>query len=116
MELNFYGVIRKLIMTPKSLHTFQTLRKLTFEVERGVNKIEVRQAVEKIWNVKVEKVNVINMPDIAGVFSRRRYVRPGTKRAIVTLRPGYSIDLPGELMSAAPAVDNQDVVAAEREG
>jgi large subunit ribosomal protein L23 len=100
MELNVYGVIRKVIMTSKSWHTFQTQHKLTFEVERSVNKSVVRDAVEKIWDVKVEKVNIINTPDHSGVFARRKYVRPGNKRAIVTLKPGYKIDMPGEMMSA----------------
>ena len=115
MELNFYGVIRKLVMTPKAWKTFQQLRKLTFEVERSVNKVEVRQAVEKIWNVKVDKINIMNMPDSSGVFARRKYVKPGMKRAIVTLRAGYTINLPGEAMQSATAFNTQDV-AVEREG
>ncbi|MBM3894069.1 50S ribosomal protein L23 [Candidatus Dependentiae bacterium] len=114
MELNSYGVIRKLVMTPKTWKNFQKLRKLTFEVERCVNKVEVKQAIEKIWDVKVDKVNIINMPDSSGVFARRRYVKPGVKRAIVTLREGHSINLPGEAMQSAAAFDSQDVV--EREG
>lgn len=97
MELNVYGIIRKVIMTSKAWHTFQTQHKLTFEVERSVNKSVVRDAVEKIWDVKVKKVNIINTPPHSGVFARRTYVRPGNKRAIVTLKPGYKIDMPGEM-------------------
>lgn len=115
MELSVYGVIRKVIMTSKSWHTFQKQNKLTFEVERNVNKSVVREAVEKIWDVKVEKVNIINTPGRSGVFARKAYVRPGNKRAIVTLKPGYKIDMPGEMVSSAGMADASSAVSAGNE-
>ena len=67
----------------------------TFIVDPHANKIEIRQAVESIFGVKVEKVNTLNR---SGKRKRNRRSftygkRPDTKRAIVTLAAGDRIDL-----------------------
>jgi large subunit ribosomal protein L23 len=67
----------------------------TFIVDPDANKIEIRQAVESIFGVRVEKVNTLNR---SGKRKRNRRSftygkRPDTKRAIVTLAPGDRIEL-----------------------
>ena len=67
----------------------------TFIVHPDANKIEIRQAIESIFNVRVENVNTLNRK---GKRKRNRRQptfgsRPDTKRAIVTLREGDRIDL-----------------------
>jgi large subunit ribosomal protein L23 len=67
----------------------------TFVVASSANKIEIRQAVESIFNVRVTKVNTLNRQ---GKRKRNRRTftfgaRPDTKRAIVTLAEGDRIDL-----------------------
>jgi len=65
----------------------------TFVVHPDANKIEIRNAVESIFNVTVEKVNTLNRK---GKRKRRRQfygTRPDTKRAIVTLKAGDRIEL-----------------------
>ena len=67
----------------------------TFVVHPDASKIEIRQAVEDIFNVAVVKVNTLNRK---GKRKRNRRqptlgTRPNTKRAIVTLAPGARIDL-----------------------
>jgi large subunit ribosomal protein L23 len=67
----------------------------TFVVASSANKIEIRQAVEAIFNVRVAKVNTLNR---SGKRKRNRRTftfgtRPDTKRAIVTLAEGDKIDL-----------------------
>jgi len=65
----------------------------TFLVDPHANKTEIKQAVQAIWEVEVASVNTINRP---GKVKRRGYTRgkrPDEKRAIVTLRPGYSIEI-----------------------
>jgi len=67
----------------------------TFVVDPRANKVEIRQAVESIFNVRVEKVNTLNRP---GKRKRNRKTggfgqRPDSKRAIVTLAPGERIEL-----------------------
>ena len=67
----------------------------TFIVHPDANKTEIRQAVEAIWNVRVQNVNTLNRK---GKRKRNRRMptfgkRPDQKRAIVTLVPGQSIEL-----------------------
>jgi large subunit ribosomal protein L23 len=67
----------------------------TFVVHPKASKIEIRDAVEKIFNVSVTSVNTLNRK---GKRKRNRKAatfgkRPDTKRAIVTLAPGGNIDL-----------------------
>lgn len=67
--------------------------KYTFWVSTDANKVEVRQAVENLFKVKVEKVNTMN------VNGKRKRVRhfvgrtPDRKKAIVTLREGDKIEI-----------------------
>ena len=66
----------------------------TFEVATDSNKLEIKQAIEKIFDVKVASVNTINRQ---GKRKRTRFgwgARKNTKRAIVTLKEG-TIDLFG---------------------
>lgn len=65
----------------------------TFLVHPQANKTEIRQAVESIWGVHVEKVNTVNRK---GKSKRFRYTmgrRSDTKRAVVKLRPGDTIEI-----------------------
>jgi large subunit ribosomal protein L23 len=65
----------------------------TFLVHPEANKTEIRQAVESIWDVHVEKVNTVNRK---GKSKRFRYTmgrRSDTKRAVVKLRPGETIEI-----------------------
>lgn len=65
----------------------------TFLVHPQANKTEIRQAVESIWGVHVEKVNTLNRK---GKSKRFRYTmgrRSDTKRAVVKLRPGDTIEI-----------------------
>jgi len=67
----------------------------TFVVAPDANKIEIRQAVERIFRVEVEKVTTLNRP---GKRKRNRRAttfgkRPDTKRAMVKLKPDYTIPI-----------------------
>jgi large subunit ribosomal protein L23 len=67
----------------------------TFVVHPEANKIEIRQAIESIFNVRVVKVNTLNRPG-KRKRNRRSFTfgkRPDTKRAVVTLHAGDRIDL-----------------------
>ena len=69
----------------------------TFIVAEDANKVEIRQAIEAIFNVKVTKVNTLNR---AGKRKRNRRtggygVRSGQKRAIVSLAEGNTIEIFG---------------------
>lgn len=74
----------------------QASNKYTFEVADGYNAVAIGQAVEKAFNVKVERVNVMNVKGKVKV-SRMRKANPGVKgrmkKAIVTLKKGDTIQL-----------------------
>ena len=99
MELSVYDVIKGIIATPKSLFLRKHLGKITFEVNQHANKIIVREAVEKIWNVKVRDVRILNQPGKRKIVKKREYILPDKKKAIITLKPGYFIDLPDQIES-----------------
>ncbi len=89
-KLTPYDIIVKPILTEKT-HLMMNERKYVFEVNPLANKGQIKEAVEKIFDVKVEKVNVINMkpkPKRRGIYQgkSRRW-----KKAIVTLKEGYVI-------------------------
>ena len=67
--------------------------KYGFEVHRQATKIQIREAVEKTFNVKVRAVNTMNMPRKERRRGRRYGQVPGWKKAIVTLQPGDVIDI-----------------------
>ena len=87
-------IIRKLLLTEKGTHLTERENQYLFRVDPSANKIEIKDAVEKIFNVKVEKVNTMNR---RGKHKRLRSMNygmtAGWKRAVVTLKEGEKIDL-----------------------
>jgi large subunit ribosomal protein L23 len=65
---------------------------LLFEVARDANKIEIRNAVEKLWNVTVLKVRTAVVRGKEKRMGRFTGRRPAWKRALVTLAPGQKIE------------------------
>jgi large subunit ribosomal protein L23 len=90
-------VLRHGITTEKSVKLQEKYNRYTFKVAPQATKIDVRNAVEKLFNVKVVKVNIINMPGKRRTLRRRGVVPrtiegPRWKKAIVTVQQGQSID------------------------
>jgi len=71
----------------------QQLNQYVFKVSPRANKIMVANEVKKNYNVKVLKVNIINVPKKARQVGRTRGFKTGYKKAIVTLAPGQTIEL-----------------------
>jgi large subunit ribosomal protein L23 len=65
----------------------------TFIVHKDANKTEIRQAVETIWDVRVTNVNTLNRKGKATRFRYTEGRRPDTKRAVVKLADGDSIEI-----------------------
>jgi large subunit ribosomal protein L23 len=89
-------VILKPIVSEKSYAAYDR-NVYTFEVADDANKIEIKHAIEAVFNVKVTNVNTLNR---GGKRKRNRRtggwgVRAGQKRAIVTLREGDTIEIFG---------------------
>ena len=95
-ELHVYDVIRRPVITEKSTALVEVDNKYVFEVAREANKIQVKAAVEEIFDLegKVLKVNIMRMPAKRGRRGRNTYIRSRQwKKAIVTLEDGVTIDL-----------------------
>ena len=92
MSLHPNEILLAPVVTEKS-YTLVTARKYSFRVHPDAHKTQVRQAVEELFNVKVEGVNILKVqpkPKRRGMIRGRK---PGWKKAIVQLREGDSIEI-----------------------
>lgn len=87
----FQILIRPLI-TEKSMQLKEGENKIFFEVAPGANRIEIKEAVEKAFKVKVKKVNVLNQAGKRVRFRSQMGKRKDWRKAIVTLEEGQSVD------------------------
>jgi len=85
-----YEVLRRPVITEKNTG-LQALGKYAFEVAKESNKVQIKQAVEKAFNVKVRSVNVIIVRGKTRRIGRRPVLTQPWKKAVVTLQPGDSI-------------------------
>ena len=60
-------------------------------VRKDADKIDIKKAAEHIFNVKVEKVNVLNYKPVERFFGKRKGVVSGYKKAYIKLHPGHEI-------------------------
>jgi large subunit ribosomal protein L23 len=87
-----YDIIKALLRTEKS-SIYEQEFKYLFMVDKGSNKIQIKQAVEYIYKVKVEKVNTYILRGKMRRVRSQVGKSPDTKKAIVTLMEGQKIDL-----------------------
>ena len=82
-------------VTEKSTSTADKHRQFVFKVAPDSSKPEIRQAVEKMFEVEVESVQVLNVRGKRKMFRRAPGKRPDWKKAYVRLKPGFDIDFIG---------------------
>jgi large subunit ribosomal protein L23 len=87
-----YGIIRRPLVTEKSLAQNDERNKVSFLVAVDANKQEIRAAVERIFAVKVLAVNTVHLKGKRKRTRMREGKRPDEKKAIVTLREGDKIE------------------------
>ena len=93
-ELHVYDIIHRPVITEKSSVMSDEMNQYVFEVAANANKIQIREAVEVIFDVEVQKVRTMVMPAKRGRRGRNWYRRTKQwKKAIVTLAEGDSIEL-----------------------
>lgn len=93
-QLHVYEVIRRPVVSEKSTELQDDANKYVFEVAKRANKIQITEAVELIFDVKVAKVNTMIVPPKRGRRGRKWYMRTKAwKKAIITLAPGEKIEL-----------------------
>jgi len=88
--MHLYEVLRRPLITEKST-ILQEQNKYAFEVADGATKPQIKQAVEKAFNVKVTAVNVMTMPGKTRRIGRRMVLTPTRRKAIVTVKAGEKI-------------------------
>lgn len=93
MMSNYRDIIKAPIITEKSSDLAQNKNTITFSVDIKANKTQIKQAIEKIFNVKVESVNTINVKPRKKRVGRYIGMTNRVKKAIVKLKEGSSIEL-----------------------
>ena len=87
------AIVRKVLITEKGTVQRELRNEYTFEVERDANKIEIKRAVEAIFNVKVADVRTMQMRGKLKRQGRFAGRRNDWKKAIVKLLPDQKIEL-----------------------
>jgi large subunit ribosomal protein L23 len=91
-EINVYEVLRRPLVTEKGT-VLQDQNKYIFEVAKGANKPQIKQAVEKAFNVTVKSINIMTVVGKKKRYGRAITQRPDWKKAVVTLKEGDSIQV-----------------------
>ena len=97
-QLNAYGILLRPLITEKaqiqaSPHQEAVAHKYTFEVDQRANKLQIKEAVEVAFNVRVKEVNTMMMKGKRRRYGRALTKQPDWKKAIVTLHAGEKIEL-----------------------
>ncbi|MFZ2188538.1 MAG: 50S ribosomal protein L23 [Candidatus Moraniibacteriota bacterium] len=93
---NQENILSKVLIEPIVTEAATVLienNKYIFKISSRATKLQVKMAIEKIYNVKVEKVNTVNVPRKFRSRGRIPGWKPGYRKAIVTLKEGNKIDV-----------------------
>ena len=88
-----FSVLRAPRISEKTARLQEVSNQYVFEVSNDATKADVKAAVEQLFDVKVEAVNVLNVKGKAKAFKLRMGRRPDWRKAYVTLAEGQSIDV-----------------------
>ncbi len=89
--MNAEEIIKRPIVLTEKAARLKSENKVVFEVHLDANKIQIRDAVEQLFGVKVTEVNTLVQRGKSKRMGRRTAQRPSWKKAIVTLRAGDEI-------------------------
>jgi large subunit ribosomal protein L23 len=93
MSLHPNEVLLAPVVSEKSYEQIETDHKYSFRVHPDAHKTQVRQAVEELFDVHVEAVNILKVQSKPKRRGMSRGRRPGWKKAIVKIRAGESIEI-----------------------
>ena len=91
-DTKYLEILKAPVITEKS-EIAREAGKFTFKVDPKANKIEIKEAIEKLFNVKVTAIRTINVKPKKRRVGRYTGLTNRTKKAIVTLAEGQTIDL-----------------------
>jgi len=110
MDITIYNVILGPWMTDKAYKLNRDLKKLVLRVNPAANKPLIKEALEKLFKVKVKTIRtVVRQGKTVRRFRRRPTQKQSIKKAIVTLHDGYSIDIWNQAGAPALAAENASV-------
>lgn len=93
MDTRYLEIIKAPVITEKSANMAQNEGKYAFKVDPKANKTEIKQAIEKIFNVKVVEISAINEKPKKKRVGRYSGLSNRSKKAIVKLAEGQTIDI-----------------------
>ena len=91
--MDYYQIVKRPLSSEKSVNDREASNSYHFEVDKKVNKIQVKEAIEKLFEVKVLAVRTLNKAGKTRKYKNKIYKTGGWKKAIVTLKEGERIDL-----------------------
>tara|TARA_B100001559_G_scaffold307062_1_gene298854 strand:+ start:99 stop:392 length:294 start_codon:yes stop_codon:yes gene_type:complete len=91
-KFNNYDVIYSPKITEKAT-SLSEFNKIVFKVHKGANKKAIKKSIEKIFKVNVIKINTVNLRGKNKIVRGKIVKKASSKKAIVTLKKGQSIDL-----------------------
>lgn len=93
---NYKDIIIRPIITEKTMKYMDADNKVTFEVKKGTNKTQVKMAVESIFGVDVEQVNILNVKSKEKRMGKYVGKTKAVRKAYVKIKAGQDINLFGE--------------------
>ena len=93
MSMNVYEIIRAPRVSEKTARLQEVSNQYAFEVAREATKADIKAAIEQLFGVTVEAVNVVNVKGKAKSFRQRQGSRGNSRKAYVKLAEGQSIDV-----------------------
>jgi large subunit ribosomal protein L23 len=91
--MEVHKIIKRILVTEKSTAAKEEFNKYHFEVDRKANKVQIGDAVEKLFKVKVDDVRVLNVLGKVKRLGRITGQKSSWKKAIVTLAAGSRIEI-----------------------
>ena len=91
-KINFLDSIKSPVITEKAT-SLSEQNKVVFKVHENASKKSIKKNIEKIFKVKVIKINTINRKAKTKIIRVRTGFKKGFKKAVITLKKGLNIDL-----------------------
>jgi large subunit ribosomal protein L23 len=88
-----YNIIIRPLVTEQGIHFANTKNAYSFEVNKKANKVQIRDAVQRLYSVKVADVRTANVKGKPRRRGRNFGTTKSWKKAVVVLHPDYHIDL-----------------------
>ncbi len=89
---SIYGIIKKPLITEKGSKLKENQNKIVLQVSPDANKIEIKDAVEAVFKVKVDEVRTMVFKGKRKRMGARQGVRSDWKKAVVTLKEGQTVE------------------------